>query len=240
MEKEKYAIVWQDCRKEDYIAQRFYVPGFKGYLPFFLSGTKLTTFENKEAIELNEENLLKGILIGLYKIDHDPQPWHQKEDRETLLYLLDVLGKGFHFESPEMVILNVSASIREENGNSASRIVLEVGADLLPQSSKIKSDLIADLWAILAESGSDVVLLKEVAAIIPEINLNDIHPNMKEIVCYYGLCSLVLLKDEQGVKKYLPQYFYPNVTLKFLKEKIQALLENPEGFAPADLEISSR
>lgn len=50
--------------------------------------------EKKEGVELKEEHLLKGLLYGLYEFDHHSKPWHRKEDRETLLYLLDKIGNA--------------------------------------------------------------------------------------------------------------------------------------------------
>ena len=87
---------------------------------------------------MREEHLLKGILYGLYEFDHAPKPWHQKKDKETLLYLLDVLGNGFKYESSEKMILDVAYDVRAKNGNTASHIILKVGHTLIPESSKIK------------------------------------------------------------------------------------------------------
>ena len=157
---ERHSIVWKECGANSRYAERFFVPGFEGYLPFFIFGEELEKFENKESVELKEDHLLKGILYGLNEFDNSPKPWHQSKDRETLLYLLDILGNGFNFESPEDMILNVAARIREDNGNSVSRIVLEVGKNLMPESSKIKCDLIFDLWAVISERDENTEFLK--------------------------------------------------------------------------------
>jgi hypothetical protein len=63
-------------------------------------------------VQLREEHLLKGILYGLYEFDHHPNFWHQRQDRDTLLYLLDVLGNGFRFESPEKMILDIAVNVK--------------------------------------------------------------------------------------------------------------------------------
>lgn len=236
-ETEKYSIVWQECGAKNRTAERFFVPGYEGYLPFFVWGNDLATLEKKEKVELREEHLLKGILYGLYEFDHNPNPWHRKKDRETLLYLLDVLGNGFNYESPEKMILDVAYSLREKNGNSASRIVLEVGNELIPKSSKIKSDLICDLWIMISKYEKKDNLLEEIIGLVKQTNLDEIHSDAKEIICYYGLCSIVFLKREDDIATYLSEYIYPNVSRSMLKNKIKALLENPNGFSPSELKI---
>jgi hypothetical protein len=67
MENElRYSSVWQECGENSDLAKRFFVSGYVGYLPFFVYGSDLERLENKEKIELREEQLLKGILFGLY------------------------------------------------------------------------------------------------------------------------------------------------------------------------------
>jgi hypothetical protein len=103
--------------------------------------------------------------------------------------LLDVLGNGFKFESPERMVLDVAASLREEVGNSASRIVLEVGKGLIPTSAKIKSDLVCDLWAVIADGDGEDDWFNKIIDLVAETNLDEIHPDAREIICYYGsLC----------------------------------------------------
>jgi len=135
------------------------------------------------------------------------------------------------------MILDVAYNVREKNGNGASRIILEVGNNLMPQSSKIKSDLVCDLWAVISEQEENRELLKEIITLIQQIDLSDIHPDAKEIICYYGVCALVFLNDDSGVSEYLPKYVYPNIEMRQLKDKIKALLEKPQDFTAMDLKI---
>lgn len=236
-ETQKYGNVWIECTAGNRMAERFYVPGYEGYLPFFLWGDELAAFERKEKVEFREEQLLKGILFGLYEFDFNPKLWHRKEDRGTLIRLLDILGNGFDFDSPEMMILEVAFSMREKNWNSASRIVLEVGNDLIPGSSEIKCDLIGDLWAIAAELGKEESLFEEILELVEQTGLNEIDSDAKEIICYYGLCSLVFLGKISDIPAYLTEYIYPNVSMSKLKLNITALLENPGGYSPAELRV---
>jgi len=236
-EAQKYCNVWLECKTNSGLSERFSVPGYEGYLPFFLWGGELAAFERKEKIEFREEQLLKGILFGLYDFDLNPKLWHRKEDRGTLINLLEGLGNGFNFESPEKMILEVAFSMRENNWHSASRIVLEVGSRLIPESSEIKSDLVGDLWAIISELGEEDSLFEEIISLVAQANLNEIESDAKEIICYYGLCSLVFLGREDDIPAYLSEYIYPNVSMSKLKLNITALFESPGSYTPGELRI---
>ncbi|WP_028585219.1 hypothetical protein [Desulfogranum mediterraneum] len=236
----RYNIIWQECGADSQTAERFFVPGFAGHLPFFVDGEELEALEREEKLELREEHLLKGILYGLYDLEHHPEPRHRPEERDTLCYLLEVLRDGFRFDSLETMILDVACSVRENNGHRASRIILEVGNTLAGQSAKIKSDLIFDLWALAAEPAEhakEAARFEQISRLVEQIDLTAIQAAGREIVCYYGLCALVLLRDQEAVDRYLPRYIYPNVTSPQLVHNIKALLERPEAFRPAELKI---
>jgi hypothetical protein len=55
---ERYSIVWKECGANSRNAERFHVPGFEGYLPFFIFGKELEKFENKENINFYTNNFL--------------------------------------------------------------------------------------------------------------------------------------------------------------------------------------
>jgi hypothetical protein len=150
--------------------------------------------------------------------------------------LLDVLGNGFKFPSPEEMILNIASNIRTEHGNTPSSQILESGLQLTPDSSKIKSDLICDLWEMAAtDEGEEEGLserqegiLGEILNYIDEINIRDIESNPREIISFLGLYSLILLVRAQSVPGYMAKYINPNVSNKKLMEKAIALTTNPK------------
>ena len=155
-----------------------------------------------------------------------------------MLYLLDVLGNGFECEDPEKMILDVAPDLRETNGSDTSRIVLEVGAELIPTSSKIKSDLICDLWAMVSDSEEESSLLEEIVDLVQKTTLNEVNSYAKELICYYGLCAMVFLDREDEIDSYLSEYVFPNISMGKLKTKIRDLLENPKSFRPSELRVT--
>lgn len=232
---EPYSLVWESCKSNRQLAKRFYAPLYTGYLPFFIWGKELEILKSKKDLELREEHLLKGILFVLHKSEQSM--WVGKIDRKTLLYLLEVLRSGFGLHSNEQLVLNTAQSVREKNGPFPASKILEVGVNLIPDSSKIKSDLIMNLWASIAPYSSGAVVLEKTLTLLEEINLEDILPDAKQMVCYYGLCSFVLLKKDTDTEPFMQKYVYPNVEHQYFKNRIMELLNTPEKFTPEDMVV---
>ena len=232
MENElRYSLVWQECGENSDLAKRFFVPGYVGYLPFFIYGSDLERLENKEKIELREEQLLKGILFGLYGYENKENFWYRKDSIKTYLYLLETLGKGFGVNHPEKLILSVAADVRKKNGSNASLVILLTGYDLLPLSSQIMSDLITDNWAVLANEKSEGFReegLRRIVDLVYRIKMDELIPQAGEMVAYFGLTALIILGLEDKLEDYLPSYIYPYVNNRQLKIKIKEMLEDPK------------
>jgi hypothetical protein len=235
--KENFALIRYQCHENSDMARRFQVPGFQGSLPFLVSGDEVEALQRGENIEMKESHLLFGILFGLHESKKSPYLDEQPGERDTYLYLLDLLWNGFHFKTPEEMILNSAAYLRNRNGNIVSRIVLEVGKELMPESSRIKCDLIMDLWSILAEDGDDQTLLMEVLDLVPELKPEDLHSDAKQVAYYYGLCATVLMGKTEDIPYYVKKYLIPHVKYGSLKGKMKALLDNPKSFTAKELEI---
>ena len=98
--------------------------------------------------------------------------------------------------------------------------------------------MICDLWAVVSLSeGEERFLLEELIALVEQTKLDEIYPDAKEIICYYGFCAMVLLKHADVLENYLEKYIYPNVENTELKQKIKNLLDNPDGYNAKDLKI---
>lgn len=235
---ERFSVVWKEA--DSNLSARFYVPGFDGYLPFFISGSSLERLERAEPVELTEWQLLAGILCGLPAVSGDTPEriFAKSEDRQVFLELLDKLSHGFDIHDPEMLILDVGAKIRRENGSRASRMVMLTGLDLNPFSSRIRSDLICDTWAVAAKTDDPRRMIASIPDLVEETLLSEVIPAAKEVICYYGLCALVKLdRGSAEIEAYLTKYIYPNVEWGPLKIRIKQLLENPKRFTIKMLEL---
>ena len=78
--------------------------------------------------------------------------------------------------------------------------------------------------------------------LIPKIDLTDINKPSKEIACYYGFCSLYLLKHDTKLKhdinKYIELYIDEIITINEIQLKIDDLLNNPDKeFTPEELRV---
>lgn len=235
-----YTVVWKECAAGSSLAERFHVPTFDGYLPFFVEGEAVAQVEQAGDFEFDEEQLLKGVLYGFAEYNEGGKPWCQEASRNTYLWLLDCLGNGFNFESPEQMILEAGGRVREGCGCAASRVVLTNGLALIPTSSKIRADLVLDLWKVSADQ-NDEIPRRESLSLIPqligELEMADVRASAKEAIAYYGLASLVLLGRTDAVQEYLPKYVYPHISTKALKDKVKAMVEKPETLSQAELTI---
>jgi hypothetical protein len=113
---------------------------------------------------------------------------------------------------------------------------------LLPESSKIKSDYIMGLWEKACENEDNESIYEEILELIPKIDLEDIYSAAKEIICYYGFCSLFLLEQgtklKQDTNKYIEQYIDGLITIDEIQSKVDDLLNNPDKeFTPKELRI---
>jgi len=232
----EYGLIWKQCTSDNDLAERFYVPDYKGYLPFFLTGKDYILFKSHEDVVLKEEQLLKGILLGLFELDNSSSFKIEPLNRDTLLYLLDVLGNGFQFDNPEKMILDVAYSIRESNGGSVSSKVLTVGMSLIPESSKIKSDLICDFWAIIKNKYRDDHLFNDILELIDEIDFDNIIPEAKEQICFYGFCASLFLNRSKEMSIFMSDYVSPYVSSDKLKIMIKNMLENPNYYSIEELQ----
>lgn len=235
-EIESYSMFWLPVGDDN----RYYlVPDdYYDQVPWFIWGKNLEKFKATNSFNLSEECLLKGILYGL-------SPSCTKVggiiyDEDVLLAILDKLQAGFNSKSREELILDAALNVRDINGVHVANAILRTGMNLLPESSKIKSDYIVNLWEIACEKKDNASIYTEIIELIPNVDLEDILNTAKQSICYYGFCSLLLLKEDtilkQDVDKYRMQYIDGVITHEEILPKIDILLNNPDKkFTPKEL-----
>ena len=224
-EIESYSLWWLPAGKDN----RYYLfpDDYYDHVPWFTWGENLKQFK-AGANSLNEECLLKGILYGL-----SPSTTIVSGiifDKEVLLTILGRLEEGYGFENKEQLILDTALNIRNINGVYVASAILRTGMNLVPESSKIKSDYIVSLWEIASEKKDNSSIYTEIIELIPDIDLEDI--STKEVICYYGFCSMLLLNQDTNLKlnvdKYRAQYIDGVITHEEIKPKVDILLNNPD------------
>ena len=200
----KHGLVWQAFSKGSELTERFYITDRpSGYLPFFLYGEDYEKMQKKEHVLLNEYMLLTGIMMGwkdtwAKNIDED--------NKRTMKYLLVILGQGFGFSTIEKLTLSLAAKIREELGSQCAKIILETGLELVTESSKIRSDLISDIWVLVHETGSENAeqfgqCLREIVAFYEQIKPEDIKKDILPLISYYYLTALADLHSDGKMKQ---------------------------------------
>jgi len=228
---EPFSLFWLPAGQDN---QHYLIPrDFKGQVPWFIWGENLESFKTNGTFILNKECLLKGILYGLSpSTDKLGANYHE----EDLLAILDKIWQGNFYDNREGLILDTAYNTKGENGVLVSLSILRAGIYLLPESSTIKSDYIMNLWEKACEDEDDTSIYEEILELIPEIDLTAIYSSAKECICYYGLCSLFLLK--QNVNKYIEQYIDGVKISDEVQLKIDELLNNPDKvFTPKELRV---
>ena len=237
-EIESFSMFWLPVGHDN---RHFLVPDdYYDQLPWFVWGENLEKFKATNAFNLSEESLLKGILYGLSP--SSPKIGGIIYDEDVLLAILDKLQEGFKFESREQLIIDTMLNVRSINGVNVANAILKTGMNLLPESSKIKSDYIVTLWEIACEKNDNASIYTEIVELIPNIDLEDIISSSKEVICYYGFCSLLLLKQDsilnQDVDKFRKQYIDDVIKHEEIRPKIDILLNNPDKkFTPKELSL---
>ena len=237
-EIESFSMFWLPVGHDN---RHFLVPDdYYDQLPWFVWGENLEKFKATNAFNLSEESLLKGILYGLSP--SSPKIGGIIYDKDVLLAILDKLQEGFKFESREQLIIDTMLNVRSINGVNVANAILKTGMNLLPESSKIKSDYIVTLWEIACEKNDNASIYTEIVELIPNIDLEDIISSSKEVICYYGFCSLLLLKQDsilnQDVDKFRKQYIDDVIKHEEIRPKIDILLNNPDKkFTPKELSL---
>ena len=216
-----YSIVWKAFSRNSDLARRFFIPNHpEGYLPFFLWGEQLKRFQSKQSVELDEFMLLAGIFIGW----QDSWMSHLTDkNKETLRYLMDVLGNGFKCETPESMVLSLAANIREKSGNLPASQILRTGIEFIPQSSAIRSDLITDVWTTMSDNNEpEPEQMSEIIRLYEDVNPEEIHPVTLPMISYFYLNALAGL-SMQGVLREAAFQRIWNSNHRGLQEKTEEL-----------------
>ncbi len=233
------ATLWQACSPGSTIARRFNVPNYDGYRPFFLQGEAASAIAQKQSVELNEMQILKGILITLAEPEAG-RGFGVTVNREVLVGLLDYLAKGFPFKNGEGAILNIAANVRESDGSQMSSRILRSGVQLLPRSSMIRSDLTTDLWTVAAEAqdaNERQSTLLEIVETCAHIDLEAVHPQAAQAVAYMAYCAARLVRKEREAERFLEEYVYPFVSNRRLKQSILKVVESNGDVPMEELEF---
>lgn len=233
----KYSIIWNSFSVDTPLAKRFGITDDEVYLPHFLEGDELIKMENNQDVTIDDLQLAKGILMG-WNTTKASLVLPVNDFKPTFITIMNKLKSAFGFEDMEIFIGNLIQLIRDEIGDNAAYTALKGALGILPDNSRVKSDLIINSWRILKtdDSPDQTSLFKDIIKYYEEINFNDIFPHLVEMLDYMYLASL----DQSG-KLQLKERFYEDVavnriTHELLKEKVEVLM-NIEDVEFEDLKV---
>lgn len=103
--------------------------------------------------------------------------------------------------------------------------MLEIGLTFIPDSSKIKSDLIVGHWNDFEDNPQETLDHERIEELMGNMDPGAIKPEALEAVAYIGFASLLIRALDDDIEPYLVRWVYPYVKRSEFKNKIKELLE---------------
>ena len=148
LKEQPFTLIWEMLGKDSGLAERFGVPGYEGYLPFFVQKDEI---DPNGRVVFDENMLIFGICYGLH--DHyystEPYPNLTKEDIRTYQGLFVQLARGFRMPNPEETFLSIGNHFQKHFGTEPAMRVLETGIKFLDGAmpcNAMRSNLCLAYW----------------------------------------------------------------------------------------------
>jgi hypothetical protein len=194
-------------------------PGAPRAVPYLPSRAKFGQSERGERIEFEACNLLSGVLYGWSQLFEPEQCGDRAVRRRFLLRLLEDLRSEIGWPTLELLALDAAAVRRNDYGPHASVPMLMAGREICPESLRIHSELLTDLWLLLEESEDTdrVTVCQRIVESYDGIDLQALRAmkvSSAEQTAYIYGAALHLLGDHRVFKRYF-------------RQSVQALVEHP-------------
>jgi hypothetical protein len=153
------------------------------HLPVFLSGDDLMAFKAGQGVHFAPVTLLYGILYGA---SDDPPTVDFSLSASYFSKALSLLVPELNMPNVEELILRAGANVRQEFGSFVSGRMLENGLQFVPESARIRSDCIVDLWAAAEDrmEPDHHSILRKILEILKELDLEGVSPAAKKCLSY--------------------------------------------------------
>lgn len=221
-----YELVWLSCKARPAVAERFFVPTFRGELPFLVAADRADDAET-DPLGLNEEQLLHGLLCTFAERDNDGYLVARPEGTDTFLELFEIMRQGFGFEDYERLVLETSGILRTRFGVQPSQACLSAGRLLAPDSAQIRADLMLDLW-VASREAADNALAIQYRRLLPELFTGlkaSAIPAKTYALCVYLNLAARYLRDDFAEAGSLESFLVEDVIEHIRDEELKAKLK---------------
>ncbi len=199
-------------------------------MPYLLDGKEYEKYREQQEAALTPHAMLCGILLCWFG---NEAFWGQDKSGKVHDFLGDILenlSQDYGGESLEITILDVAADVRNRHDSLMASNILKAGNSILPQSSKIRSDLIIDLWMILetddnADRLSNCSLMTE---LFRGIELEALKERPQEALVYINLVCLALLGRTDKRNDFFWQCAGKEIEHPFLRARMHTLMHDIE------------
>ena len=179
-------------------------PGAPGAVPYFPPLERSGEFRTGKRIEFDALDLLCGVLYAWSALFEPERCEDPAVRRRFLLRLLEDLRRELGWATIEQLILDAAAERKKDYGPGAAIPMLLAGRDIRPESFKIRSDLILDLWLLLEES-DEIDPLPVCQCIVEQyegMDLQALNTNTREQIVYLYGAALHLLGQHRAFKRH--------------------------------------
>lgn len=179
----QFSIVWKHFSKESDLG--IHLSAEEDFaLPFFVDGNDKQKFEESKLAELSEIHLLRGTLVAY---NDNPPATNTTIFKKSARQIIEDLRIHFQFDTTEKLIVDISAYMRQENGDIVSYRALLAGTEILPESSVIKFDCCSDLINLLKRDKLEdrQQAIQKFKDLISRIDEKEINPDFKENLLEY-------------------------------------------------------
>jgi hypothetical protein len=194
-------------------------PGAPSAVPYLPSPAKFEQFQRGERVEFIAFDLFCGVLYCWFQLFEPERCDDPAIRRRFLPRLLEDLRSEIGRPTLEQLVLDAAGVRRNDYGPQASVPMLMTGREIFPESLRVHSDLLTDLWLLLEESeATDLVPVCQ--RIVEEYDgidlqaLRAMNAGSAEQAAYIYGAALHLLGDHRAFKRYF-------------RHTVQSLVEHP-------------
>lgn len=199
-----------------------------GIMPYFVDGEAFSKLQAKEEVELTPYGLLCGLLLSWFETS---KFWADRRPDDLHGFLEDViedLRRLFQAPSTEEMLLDVAAGVRDKHGSLPASRMLTASNQILPQSSKIRCDLIQDVWMVLEEMEQvdRVSAFAFITKVYQGIDFKALNGRPQEAIEYINLVCLSLQGKLNERDRFFWQHASKRVQHPVLRERMLSLIED--------------
>jgi hypothetical protein len=179
----------------------------------------LTAFKQGRGVNVNPLTLLYGVLYGA---SDDPPTVDLPLSASYFAKALELLAIELEEPDVESIILEAGAYIRKVFGTTVSARILDNGLQFVPESDKIRSDCIVDMWVAAEEREEPdyLTVMRDIVAMLKKLNFKSVAPAVRNCLSYIATVAFSEV-EPTGLTRFIDENFTTEDLDWIDKDKLQ-------------------